>query len=46
MVEIAADDNGGGNGGGNAVPLPAAVYAFPMGAAFAGYFYRRMRRGV
>jgi hypothetical protein len=49
LIEIRGDDNGGGggNGGGgepNAVPLPAAAYAFPVGAAFAGYFYRRVRR--
>ena len=48
LVEIAAD--GGGDGGGDgeppaAVPLPAAAYAFPLGAGFAGIFYRRMRRG-
>jgi len=41
------DDNGGGTddgGGSNAVPLPAAVFAFPAGAGFTGIFYRRMRR--
>jgi hypothetical protein len=48
LLEIAAPDGGGpgtGNdGGGTAVPLPAAVFAFPPAAAFAGIFYRRMRR--
>ena len=45
LVEVAADDNGGGDGGTpNAVPLPAAVFTFPAGAAFAGLFYRRMSR--
>ena len=43
IIEIAGDDNGGG-GEPNAVPLPAAAYAFPLGAAVAGYFYRRLRR--
>jgi hypothetical protein len=39
------DDNGGTDSGGtNAVPLPAAVFAFPVGAGFAALFYRRMRR--
>jgi hypothetical protein len=57
LVEIPGDDNGGNsggtddnggtdNGGTNAVPLPAAVFAFPVGAGFAGIFYRRMRRGA
>jgi hypothetical protein len=48
LIEIAATDDGGGGGGddgGTAVPLPAGVLAFPLGAAFAGIFYRRMRRG-
>jgi hypothetical protein len=45
LVEIAATDDGGGSdGGGTAIPLPAAVYAFPVGMSFAGIFYRRMRR--
>jgi hypothetical protein len=44
LVEIAATDDGGGNGGGTAIPLPAAVYAFPVGTSVAGLFYRRMRR--
>ena len=45
LVEHAADDSGGGDGGGepNAIPLPAAALTFPLGAAFAGIFYRRMR---
>jgi hypothetical protein len=48
LVEIAADDTGGGDDGGNpaAVPLPAALYAFPVGAGFVGIFYRRMRRSA
>lgn len=46
LFEIAADDGGGGgDDGGTAVPLPAGALAFPLGAAFAGIFYRRMRRG-
>lgn len=50
LVEVAPEvtgnegGNGGNGGGSNAVPLPAAVFAFPLGAAFAGLFYRRMRR--
>ena len=45
LVEIAADDtDGGNNGGGTAIPLPAAAYVFPLGAAVMGYFHRRMRR--
>ena len=46
LVETQADDTPGGNdgGGGATVPLPAAVYAFPVGAGVTGIFYRRMRR--
>jgi hypothetical protein len=44
LVEIPGDGGGPDDGGSNAVPLPAAVFAFPVGAAFAGIFYRRMRR--
>ena len=49
LLEIAGDDTGGGGGnddggGPRAVPLPAAAYVFPIAAAFAGYFHRRMRR--
>jgi hypothetical protein len=45
LVEIPAADSGGtDNGGSNAVPLPAAVFTFPVAAGFAGIFYRRMRR--
>jgi hypothetical protein len=46
IVERAAADTGGGDDGGtpNAVPLPAAALTFPVGAAFAGLFYRRTRR--
>jgi hypothetical protein len=43
LVEIPGNGNNNG-GGSNAVPLPAAVFAFPVGAGFAGIFYRRMRR--
>jgi hypothetical protein len=52
LIEIAADNggtgggNGNGGGGPNAVPLPAAVFTFPAAAAFAGIFYRRMKRGT
>jgi hypothetical protein len=46
IVERTAATGGGNDGGGtpNAVPLPAAVFTFPAAAAFAGVFYRRMRR--
>ena len=44
LVEFAAA-GGGDDGGGTAVPIPAAALTFPLGAAFAGVFYRRMRRG-
>jgi len=50
LVEIPGGSTGGDDGSGtdtggsNAVPLPAALYAFPVGAGFAGIFYRRMRR--
>ena len=45
LVETQADDTTGGNdGGGTTIPLPAAVYAFPLTAGVAGIFYRRMRR--
>ena len=40
LIEIAADDGGPGT----TIPLPAAVYAFPVGMSVAGIFYRRMRR--
>lgn len=42
LIEIVAEDNGGG--GGTAIPLPAAVYAFPAAACVMGICYRRMRR--
>lgn len=50
LVEIPAEGTGGGGtdgggGGGASAPLPAAVFAFPVAAVFAGLFYRRMRRG-
>jgi hypothetical protein len=52
LVEIQAEGTGGGGGGtdagggggGASAPLPAAVFAFPVGALFAGIFYRRMHR--
>jgi len=50
LVEIPGGSTGGDDGSGtdtggsNAVPLPAALYAFPVGAGSAGIFYRRMRR--
>jgi hypothetical protein len=49
LVERTAADTGGDGGGDdggtpNAVPLPAAALTFPLGAAFAGVFYRRTRR--
>jgi len=52
LVEIQAEGtggggggtDGGGDGGGASVPLPAAVFAFPVTAVFAAMFYRRMRR--
>jgi len=47
LVEIAADGgdgDGDGDGGGTVIPLPAAVYAFPLGAAVVGLYHRRMRR--
>lgn len=43
LIEIAADDKGGG-GGETSIPLPAAVYAFPAAAGVMSIFYRRMRR--
>lgn len=46
LVEIEGDDGNGNGGGGTAIPLPAAVYAFPLGAALVGIYHRRMRRGV
>jgi len=47
LVEFDASAGGTGNddgGGTTQVPLPAAAIAFPVGAAFAGVFYRRMRK--
>ena len=45
LLEVTGDGNGNG-GGGTVIPLPAAVYAFPLGAAVVGLFHRRMRRRV
>ena len=42
LVEIADDGNGGGPPA--VVPLPAAAYAFPAGAAAVALFHRRFRR--
>jgi hypothetical protein len=41
-------DPGGGGGGGepNPIPLPSAAFAFPLGAALAGYFHRRARKAM
>jgi C-type mannose receptor len=54
LIEISAavdprggsDDGGGSGGGATAIPLPAALYAFPVGMSFASIFYRRMRRSA
>jgi len=42
---IGTGTGGAGGGGPAAIPLPAAVAAFPVGALVAGFAMRRMRRG-
>ena len=40
---LTSADLGGGGGGPTPIPLPPAAFAFPLLAAFAGYFHRRTR---
>ena len=45
-ADIGGEPGGGGGGEPNPIPLPPAVFAFPLVAGLAGYFHRRTRRAM